>query len=161
MRLNGCIRIFIVFLFLLPGCAVSDVGRDIKTSVYTLRGVKLVPYYSNNLYDFYYDAQSVRTRGDQYVTVTSIMFPKNEESRKARIKEMQDKGYWKAPLAYANYSHTALTYEIDCANRLARNISVIDFANNDILYKELDVFSWKRYVSEESDLDSLSHTLCP
>jgi len=89
------------------------------------------------------------------------MFPRNEESRKMRIKEMQDKGYFKAPFMYADYSHTALTYEIDCSNRLARNISVIDFANNDIIYKELDAFSWKRYVSEESDLDSLSHTVCP
>lgn len=140
---------------------MGNVYRDIRSSVYSLRGVKLVPYYSNNLYDFYYDTQSVRYRSDQYVTVTSIMFPRNEESREKRIKEMQNKGHWKAPLMYAGYSHTALTYEIDCPNRVARNISMLDFANNEIIYKELDVFSWKRYVSEESDLDSLSHTLCP
>lgn len=121
-----------------------------------------MPYYSNNLYDFYYDTQSVRYwGGDQYVIVTAIMFPRNDKGREARIREMQDKGYLKAELMYRHYSHTALTYEIDCPNRLARNISVIDFSNNEILYKELDAFSWKRYVSEESDLDSLSHTLCP
>ena len=135
--------------------------RDIKTSVFSLAGIKLVSYYSNNLFDFYYDAQSVRYTGRQYVTVSSVMFPRNEEGKNSRIKEMKDKGYWKAPTMYTDYSHTILTNEIDCGNRMARNISVIDFAKNEVIYKEFDAFTWKRFVAEESDLDSLSNTLCP
>ncbi len=159
------LQICFIVIFILTCCTLSDVRdtyyRDIKTSVYSLRGIKLVPYYSDNYYDFYYDAQSVRYTGSQYVTVSSIVFPRNEESRKIRIKAMEDKGHIKAPLMYADYSHSAFTYEIDCGNRMARNISVIDFAKTDVIYKELDAFTWKRFVSGGSDLDLLSNALCP
>ncbi|MGD0281647.1 MAG: hypothetical protein ABSB95_04720 [Dissulfurispiraceae bacterium] len=159
------LQICLVGIIVLPCCTLSDVRdtyyRDIKTSVYSLRGIKLVPYYSGNYDDYYYDAQSVRYTGSQYVTVSSIVFPRSEESRNMRIKAMKDKGYIKAPLMYADYSHSAFTYEIDCANRMARNISVIDFAKTEVIYKELDTFAWKRFVSGESDLDSLSNALCP
>lgn len=163
MQIKYFLVLFCAVLF--TSCTVMDVKdvyyRDVKNSLYSIRGIKLVLYYSNSLNDFYYDNQSLRYKDRQFLTVSSVVFPKNEDAINVRIEEERNRGDYRAKYVYANYSHTVLTYELDCGNHLAHKIAIADFAADKALYKEYDPDSGWKLIQPDTDIDSLRNALCP
>ncbi len=160
-------KYFLVFscIALFPCCTVMDARdvyyRDIKNSLYAVRGIKLVLYDSNSLNDYYYDTRTLRYSSRQFLTVSSVVFPKSEAAKNVRIEEAKNRGNFRAKYVYADYSHTVMTYDIDCGNHMAHKLEIIDFAKDQVLYKELDPDSgWKR-IQPNTEIESLSNALCP
>ncbi len=157
---------FVLFCaVLLSSCTMMDVKdvyyRDVKNSLYSVRGIKLVPYYSNSLNDYYYDNQSLRYANRQFLTVSAVVFPKSEDAKNVRIEEARNRGNIRAKYVYADYTHTVLTYEIDCGNHLAHKIAIADFAADKTLYKEYDPDAGWKLIQPVTDIDSLRNALCP
>jgi hypothetical protein len=149
------LSVFVLACLFAFGCSVREVKEGVQEARelgYKATGMEWMPYAETDLYRFYFNSRSLDHSHKQYVKAWTKAEPRNDEAREELVKKKQGGG---------QYLFTVTQYEIDCANRMIRLVSTIDYGDMGVMSADTPRVSRWAAVVAGSDSDRLQRAVCP
>ena len=114
----------------------------------------------SNTNHWYYDTKSVTSSNKSLVKVWAKGVTKDQKGIDEKIKLL--KKFGGETMGYENYSYTLNLFEIDCANKKHRIISVKDYdkKGNGLQTVTIENYPWD-FMAPGTIIDNLSREICP